>query len=408
MAFPVAYRKESQEYSNWQPKGERDIQTRPKPANDNLPQPANDNIMDIVSDEMRERIGKRTLGQVVRYIAPRLLRKLNPYLNAIDTGVQIGEIINDIYRPVVSPPEGGGGEPTLDLSSWEWMGKPFNYPADRAYFVRFQATDFFGVQYEDNIDDLPGHAATPADNAIDFLGSVYWTGGAAQYQLVSPDIYTDAPTDPWVDGGGEPTIRWIMEPGRIVTRTPYERDMSETGGDEIPLADPWIGPRQRLNDWSIATGIGVNPDGSIKPSPAIAPWVHNNRPPGPGEKEKKFISNARGTIMAVFGGVTEVGDIVDSLWEALPKSKRYGYYLLHKKGGGTFWKRRHGATLGRKIVDVYRGLDSIDMNAAIWNLATNEIQDHLIGKLGKASQKAQKPWLDQLGRPVGLGTGPAL
>lgn len=413
MTYPVAYRKDSQEYTDWpRPKGARDIQTRkPRPANDNVPDPANDNISELIPEEIRQRVNARTLSNAGRFLGRKVLPKLNPYADAISIGVQIGEMINEFRRPIITPGTPGGGEASLDLTGWDWEGSPFNYPADRPYWVRFQVSDYFGITYADTIEELPGHAASPADNAIDALGSVYWQGGDAQYMLKAPDMWHDGLVDPWVETGGSPeTVRWVVEPTRDRRPSRIERENSDSGGEEIPAHDPevWINTRHRLNTWAVSTGVTIRPGGAIADAPFAPPRIHINRPPPKGTKEKKFIASARGTIVAVFGGVTEVSDMVDALWEALPKSRRYGYYLLHKKGGGTFWKRRHGATMGRKMRDIWGGLDDLDLNEAIWNLATNQLEDAAIGKLGKAAQKAQKPWLDQLGRPLGLGAGPAL
>lgn len=145
--------------------------------------------------------------------------------------------------------------------------------------------------------------------------------------------------------------------------------------------------------------------------------THTSRRPPSNVKERKFIANARGQIANLFGTITEYGDFIDALLDALPhrikpgtknESIVPGWYLIHGKGGKPFWIQRHEGTLVQKTQALWQNAEHIDFNAMLWNVAVNQLQDHLIGKFGKAQQDAARNWLESMGRPVGFGTGLAL
>ena len=159
-----------------------------------------------------------------------------------------------------------------------------------------------------------------------------------------------------------------------------------------------VGSTRRLNEVAVA-------------SKGTAPKYHVSRVPPRGRKQKKFMAQSKLAFRAianVFGSLTEVSDFVEALWKALPKKYRYGYYALHGKGGKIVYVRRHKAGLPQMSRDIFNHLDQIDMNGAIWNVLTNQLEDALVGKFGKAQQRASKDYLNQIGRPFGFGTGPAL
>ena len=66
---------------------------------------------------------------------------------------------------------------------------------------------------------------------------------------------------------------------------------------------------------------------------------------------------------------SEVGDFIESLWDALPE--RY---------------QTEDAHIGEKMMDLYENINEIDMAKAVENLIKNEIDDRIVGKLiGKAT-----------------------
>ncbi|MBY5438861.1 hypothetical protein [Rhizobium leguminosarum] len=97
-------------------------------------------------------------------------------------------------------------------------------------------------------------------------------------------------------------------------------------------------------------------------------------PPGPGTKEKK--ARVSGGLIAIaqkaFHAITEYGDAVDALFDAIPKEKR----CKTKSLVGKSWC-------------VYLHLDDVDIGDAIVNLLWNQFEDEVIGtELFARNQKA--------------------
>lgn len=115
--------------------------------------------------------------------------------------------------------------------------------------------------------------------------------------------------------------------------------------------------------------------GSPKPSPA--PY-RGRTPPPPGMKERKGKAWRLFELIGdAFGGATEVMDIVDAMWDALPKEYRtYSYRNGYKIKPA--WDRRWA--------DVYLHYDKLDIDEALKNIYANQIEDYLIGKLSQGAR----------------------
>jgi hypothetical protein len=143
--------------------------------------------------------------------------------------------------------------------------------------------------------------------------------------------------------------------------------------------------------------IVIAPPGSV-PVPVPAPIVISpavpvppRQPPGRGEKERKarvkrgkFLSLA----LHVVGQVPEFLDIVNALWKVLPEECKTGYYLLHGKGGKTFYKKRFRASQAQRMGDLYRCWTHMDMEAALKAIVANQLEDKFYGLIGSATGKA--------------------
>lgn len=106
-------------------------------------------------------------------------------------------------------------------------------------------------------------------------------------------------------------------------------------------------------------------------------------PPGNGTKEKKARvgSGLFRATQHLFHSITEYGDFVDALFDAIPKSKRC-----------------KTKSLVGKSACVFAHLDDIDIGDAIVNLAWNQFEDYVIGKgLFAANQKAARARGDPYG-----------
>lgn len=147
-----------------------------------------------------------------------------------------------------------------------------------------------------------------------------------------------------------------------------------------------------------------------------APVAHSSTKPPAGETHAKYQAASVAVfrqVGAIFGTVTEVSDFTDALWEALPPSAKSGYievrsYNRATKKWGKRWKKIHNVSMQRKQINLFQHAEKLDILAAAKNVAANQLQDALIGKFGSKQQEAAKEYLNQIGRPVGFGTGPAL
>lgn len=139
-------------------------------------------------------------------------------------------------------------------------------------------------------------------------------------------------------------------------------------------------------------------DGPIPPVIVVPPTVL--RPPGPGERERKFrfkpgLYSAYETARWALHGLTEAQDLVNAIWDALPGSVKSG---KTRGPNGVFVQKDIGPKgLPEKFMDIYNNLDKVNWSQAIHNIVKNEIEDQLIGRgLGK---------LDKAAKNLGLPSG---
>lgn len=285
-----------------------------------------------------------------------------------------------------SVPNWGGG--TFDQVDYEGFTDGSYYPAPNLYDRRsYYQFDF-------------GRLTVPDPDVL------VWGTNGRYWRLDSPTIdplnkpryriRRDVEPD---QGGNRPGRRTAPE-----ERTEYVEPVAEPATPETAIA-----PSVRPNDWSLSADIPVS--AGRPPAPARPPVNHWSKPPGRSSKERKWhIMNSRlvRVVWGAFGSATEASDLIDALWDALPKSAKSGYYRLHGKGGKVFWKWRHKVDMKTKARDLWRNYDKLDLSEAIKNIAFDQLQDAAIGKLGKTAQEKARPVLEMLGRPVGFGFGPAL
>ena len=119
-------------------------------------------------------------------------------------------------------------------------------------------------------------------------------------------------------------------------------------------------------------GYGPRPDLRPDASPNGRPWP--SRPPQ-GTKERKIktgSSSATAWLLWLLGQISEVGDLVDALFDALPdavKSKYPDNTAGHLRG-------------------LYENLDKVDVTEAVHNLWTNNVEDHYLGQFfGEAAEQ---------------------
>lgn len=416
MSYPVAYRKGSEQYSP-PPADERfrGFQAGPpQAANDNIVA-ANDNIVDLLPDEQRKQLTRRLINEIERQAVRRLAPKLVPYANALSLAYDAYEFYEwatrkgDVREPVITRVP----RSVPDFRSWEWQAKHdwpdpsyALYPPNRPGFVTYWADSPHNLQYAFELSSLAGHAATISDQSDTAFGAVYdegaYMGHPHHYRMENPEVWIGTVAgDVWYETTVLPDTG-VEVPVLNPVQWRQARWESEAGEDDLAKdSEPYRAQDERPNEWALSWG---SPD--VAPGPA--PVNHASTKPPKGTKERKFIANARGRIAELFGAMTEWEDFIRALWEALPKKYRTGYYKLHGKNGTVYYKRRRKAGLPEMQRDLWKHFDALDFNDAVWNVAMNQLQDALIGKLGKAQQRAARDWLAKMGRPVGFGTGPGM
>lgn len=170
-------------------------------------------------------------------------------------------------------------------------------------------------------------------------------------------------------------------------RDPNPRTREQDSGGQ-----PHLGGRQSLRPYE-------------RPSDntSITSRIHRERgrhrlaKPRKGEKEIKtdMAGLPTGALKILLNGVTEVGDFIDSIYEALPRPLRTW------KGRDGKWRAKD-ITPQSKALRIYQHFDAINIGDAFVNLVVNQAEDFAFGKIGQASAKASR----QMGFLAGIQTGP--
>lgn len=152
------------------------------------------------------------------------------------------------------------------------------------------------------------------------------------------------------------------------------------------------------------------------------PGQHENVPPGPRVKERKFKLQGASTALSWFNALSEFDDAVDYFYWAIeiPRNRqddvwsweknrwiRRGRDLKYDRPRDRFWKdkngnwHRTGVGLGQKLEFIYKHAGDISVEKLIKNIARGEATDFAFGKLGQANKKAVQQLHDR-----GYGSSP--
>lgn len=233
-------------------------------------------------------------------------------------------------------------------------------------------------------------------------GDILWSDG--DRLVVGPQ----AKPDPLVEyEPGDP----VYVPGEpLVVTTPARFPI----GDDLPLSPT------RIRE--VGHGTEVKSEAALDPTrvPAlitvVSPTGITSKPGthhlAPQTKERKVIAAVPHRVIA--GLITESLDVIIAFHDALPIQYQHGARMMHKRGGGVYWridtykgkkeKPNHIEALRR----LYAHWDKVDMKEAFTNLAKNEIEDRLIGSAAQRTNRSLRKWYNLSGRPVGVFSGSAL
>lgn len=108
------------------------------------------------------------------------------------------------------------------------------------------------------------------------------------------------------------------------------------------------------------------------------------------EQKKKLDPDAirlkRWVYWAV-NGITETQDVLNAFWDALPPEIQRKYLEAYRNSAGELkWTN----SINDRNRAVYEHFDKVGMVEALRNLAKNQIEDYIYGRLGSAQAKATR------------------
>lgn len=302
-------------------------------------------------------VGKWNTLRTLRALRPGLWRA-NPWLNLLDLGMTIYDLGEQIgfnqwiwdlarnglhwrfgnqYEMEACGPAGG---PTTSLEGWPVCG--IDLPIGPNYKV------------------LP-------------FGAVYqWGPRTGNYYR--PYVWHQAGIK-WNFDGTFPARQGFAAIGPVYSPLP---------GISLPLPSP-----------SPALGNPTLQPPGLPPRKFKDPFAHNPRPPGPRMKERKarVPAPAMMALRAAYAG-TEALDVLDALYDALPKDIRK---QVPKTGitrnGAKIGPGKRYATPIDKAKHLYRNLDKMDLAQALQNLIANHYEDAVMGRLNGGVDKFARQFL---------------
>lgn len=252
------------------------------------------------------------------------------------------------------------------IEHWEWELRQYlNHPVSNIYSPAVEADYWI-------IESPPAPETDPEDWPVPEKGS-----GASFAD--EPGRAPDAPA--MVDPMSQPVADPMPSP------TPVPLPM---GLQHLKVPNPYRAPSERSENGyeEPQTGSAGAMEGDDPPKPPRPHWPP--RRPRKDEKEKKLSARQQAALSAAFF-FTEVDDVVQSLWEALPD---------HRQEGRGTWARAQ---------DLYQHWDEVDFEEALWNLWANQVEDAIIGAISGLDTKAHKKLSALLpGNKLGIHPGRGL
>lgn len=209
-----------------------------------------------------------------------------------------------------------------------------------------------------------------------------WIGNPPKQQAKSamdPDVIdTKGLVPPEIDPMSKP-IGWFMPraiilPWRLVAARRDERGdriapETSTQGYSLPRADE---PRRVIptHPNAVVPVVIVKPGGTTidKTRPLVRAGARTHE-----RKMKTPMNSGVGAVwMKIFGQVTEAGDLIDAMYNALPLDVRREDF---------FANGRHDLSSANKVESLYDNYKRIDLTKMVTNIAFQQVQDELIGRM---------------------------
>lgn len=279
--------------------------------------------------------------------------------------------------------------------------------------------------------DNPG-GVPPEDYPVPELSPGYAEGGQMEGGL-APDGEPDPwpQIDPMLDPPLRPKPRRITIPYHLIPHlqpNPFRSPVEQSSHGYGIVVPPGLGAQEAQPEPQVGGAYNMMRvhrwDWKQR---RWRPGWHRRARPGKKVREKKLTPSAvGGMIIPLIGGLTEAGDVIDALWYALPTQVRKrewregGHYLGGYGSRLRFEEdKKRVDRFGRPFIGylspsdkagvLWRYLDHVDWNKAMWNLLSNLAEDYVIGQASKKAARGltrNTPW--GRARPFSPFTGPAL
>lgn len=309
------------------------------------------------------------------------------------------------------PPPGDPGFNSNANTHWTrrvQTSDPIGYPVDRGPQVNWDLIGWNGYLGWARNNNLSTEYGEPVQNAEARAINVFEVIPISPGQpIVSPPWGEVIAGQPW----SGPTLDAVANP---ITRSPgsgvpmvnlpnvswrnihLKNALAELRGEQVDITTPR--PDNRAN-WLKGISITTQPGAPPTKGPVTPPGR-----PVKGVKERKykvFSSAAFEVAQEVFHALTEYEDLLDALYDALPKSIRAKY----------------SKTILGKGEAVWNNFGAIDFTDALVNIIFNEAEDNVLGRgffgqlseasgrLGQPSYKIANPALREDGPLSQLGEG---
>lgn len=331
-------------------------QTKPAGANDNAPRPANDNVR-----RARALLNLSPKGRA-------LLRKM-PYVKTAANAYELWRLLNQTSSlgQVEQPMDGMWTLQTdcafpLAITHYVLNSTGCTAPSVSTPCVGGQVvTGAVGINMPVTLNRCRliklNHSSTALNGSPRYTTLQYWWRNSST--TPSPVGQVFARQIPRA-----PKPQPVLNPNALPIFWPMP----------LPTPVPFALAPYRVND-PIGT---TRSNGDPKPARRFA-----RKPPGPGEKEVKLRATLPAGVLAIQKAghaVTEGLDLLDSFYDALPKTVRSAGVFK----GGKWWK----VSPQEKVRVIWNNFDQLDWDKVIKNLAKNEIEDRILGRANASADRA--------------------
>lgn len=334
-------------------------------------------------------VAEDLLDQVFQYRAPKAERYWSPsgadyeyhcYPTAGDfVGWNSGSSgpINNVYKCLV------GQVPNGEMPE----GQPFGWTDNRGHQLRLGPAVYIGAGSRMTFAHI---FSWDAKGGVRAKTVQYDAPKPAAYSVALPNLYIGKnPMENPLGGMAIP----VRVPYPLLPRIPRQSPWPYGSKGEEPSLPRYtrFNPRE---DVLAQPGISATTGGAVSRAPA-----HEYSPPDKTERERKgqlkgMAAKLKGFADYIGGTWMEAADYIDAAYGAM------GYY---DKAGKWHAKGCPGArTPQAKMACLIAHPDRIDLSTFAYNLVMNEVEDRVLGAIGKVNRKAsQKVFRDQRGFQTG-------